>query len=148
MITQKNKKIIKTLFFCKKEKEAIWKSYINKKNINRYIKKNTAIEKKKIKVIGNFFKLKYKKKKKIIKFNLCLAHKMYIIKNSKDINVIKHKKNKLFFFWKKNKNIKKNIETCLAFLKKKRGINIYTKKGVKDCGTTFKNKIGKKTTYS
>ena len=97
-----------------------WTFYINKNNntivekifLKNKIKYETTkfmLESKKLKVIGNFFKLKFLKKKKLIKFNLCLAHKIYILKNKKTTHTIikKLKKNKIFFL-KKKKHKKRN----------------------------------------
>lgn len=141
-----------------------WDFYINKNNnttaekifFKKKIKYNAVkftLESKKLKVIGNFFKLKFLKKKKLIKFNLCLAHRIYILKNKKTTHTIikKLKKNKIFFLKKKNiKNeIKnKNLSQCLKNVKLKRPLNTYTKKGIKLNNEKFKSKIGKKTTYA
>ena len=141
-----------------------WTFYINKNNntiVEKIFLKNKIkyeatkfmLESKKLKVIGNFFKLKFLKKKKLIKFNLCLAHKIYKLKNKKTTHTIikKLKKNKIFFLKKKNiKNeIKgKNLNQCLKNVKLKRPLNTYTKKGIKLSNEKFKSKIGKKTTYT
>lgn len=125
-----------------------------KKNIkikNKVNEKNKKIKSKKLKVLGNFFKLKYKKNKKLIKFNLCLAHKVYILKNLSKFSCFKKiKKNKLIFL-EKNKTVKsinnKNSNLSLFFLKKKRPLNAYTKKGIKISNKCFKQKTGKKTSY-
>ena len=86
------------------EKKINFKKKITIKN--KVYEKNKKIKSKKLKVLGNFFKLKYKKKKKLIKFNLCLAHKIYILKNVNNFSCFKKiKKNKLIFL-EKNKTIK------------------------------------------
>jgi hypothetical protein len=134
--------------------------YITEKKIN--LKKKICIKNKittkkksvystKIKVLGNFFKLKYKKSKKLIKFNLCLAHKIYVLKNKNKFSCFKKiKKNKLVYL-EKNKNIKNSMiklnNLNLFNLKNKRPLNTYTKKGIKISNKNYKQKTGKKTSY-
>ncbi len=134
--------------------------YITEKKINlskkiiiksKITTKEKNINSKKIKVLGNFFKLKYKKSKKLIKFNLCLAHKIYILKNINNFSCFKKiKKNKLIYLEKnkiiKNSSIKLN-SLNLFNLKKKRTLNAYTKKAIKISNKSFKQKTGKKTSY-
>jgi hypothetical protein len=125
-----------------------------KKNIkikSKITNKEKTINNEKIKVLGNFFKLKYKKTKKLVKFNLCLAHKIYLLKNKSFLSCFKKiKKNKIIFL-EKNSLIKNDInkknKLNLFFLKKKRPLNAYTKKGIKISNRFFKQKTGKKTSY-
>ena len=127
------------------------KSYLKKNLESKNI--NNMVSHTKIKVVGNFFKLKFLKKKKLVKFNLCLAHKVYLFKNKNKnyLNLKKIKKNKIILIRKNkivNKNLSLNIKNCTEKLRKKRVLNSYTKKGIKLSNKSFKSKVGKKTTYT
>ena len=101
----------------------------------------------KIYVLGNFFKLTFRKKKLLTKFNLCFAHRLFIYKNI-DNNLAlfkKIKKNKLLFLHRAKKSAA--VFYSLYCLFQKRTLNSYTKKGIKLSNMIFKQKVGKKTTY-
>jgi hypothetical protein len=148
MISKKNKSL--NIYISKINNTTTEKNLLKKKI--EYNSAKFGIESKKLKVIGNFFKLKFLKKKKLIKFNLCLAHKIYILKNKLTTHTIikKLKKNKIIFIKKKINNITKNksLINCLKSIKLKRPLNTYTKKGIKLSKESYKAKVGKKTTYT
>lgn len=102
----------------------------------------------KLKVLGNFFKLKYKKKKCLLKFNLCLAHKVYLLKKKKAyLQIYKIKKNKILFLNRGPLKIFKtatNIKQLITL----RPQSAYTKKGFKLVTKSYKQKTGKKTSYT
>ena len=125
MIKNKNQ-----LFFNNSNETLLIKNNINNK---KSLAKKSKIENKKIKIVGNFFKLKFLNKKKLIKFNLCLAHKIYILKNKKKsyLTIKKIKKNKIIILQKKNiKNSQKNtkLSICTENLKKKKRTKCIHKK--------------------
>jgi len=104
----------------------------------------------KIKVIGNFFKLTYAKKKNLTKFNLCLAHRMYLYNNRYPNTLSKKtRKNTVVFAIKTTSAYKiKGMLNSIYSLKKKRALNQYTKKGIKTSNAIYNAKTGKKTTYT
>ncbi len=66
----------------------------------KFFKKKTSTKmnfvKLKLKIVGNFFKLKYLKNKTVAKLNLCLAHKIYFLNNAlkKNEHILKKIKKK------------------------------------------------------
>lgn len=146
-MVEKKKNIIN--FFSITNKHSSNKIVFNKNTKKNNISLNINI--KKIKVIGNFFKLKFLNKKKIIKFSLCLAHKIYLLNQKKKFNFFlkRIKKNKVIFLQQNKKTNKFFLKNNLVLnkLKKKRKLNSYTKKGIRFNTDIFSFKIGKKTTY-
>lgn len=104
----------------------------------------------KLLVIGNFFRLRYKKKFILIKFDFRLAHKVYFIKRSKRclFFVKKVKKNKIVLNIQKYYTQLCGVYQSIHKLQKFRGLNTYTKKGVKRVFCRFQKRKGKKSTYT
>ena len=98
-------------------------------------------------VLGNFFKLRYKKKKALTRFQLCLAHRVYIFVNLLKSTIFRRKlkKNKMLFI--KNDTFDFSAFYPLFKLFQKRSLNAYTKKGIKLSSQYYKQKVGKKATY-
>ncbi len=118
-----------------------WNLIANKINKNLFVFENTFFEK--IKFKGKGFRVRFKKKNKILKFTFGHSHINYAFLNGKTTKIKKIGKYKYFF---KNKSSSK----LLSFLKKIcsiKPINMYTKRGIR-LGTQviFKRK-GKKSTY-